>query len=126
MEKSYNGEFKELKQVYRYWISKADGKIHKDIAYIKTIKADRIQGEKVIILDSQYRTLGDMSKFDFDNNMLKRTANQFVIFYKENDELALKHFVWAVKDKIRQAKEQVEHYEDALEKIENEAIREDC
>ena len=114
---------KNLKQVYRYWISKADGKIHKDVAYIKTIKVH--DKENVIILDSSYHALGDMSKYDFDNNMLKRTANQFIVFYKENDELALKHFVWAVRDKIKQAKEQMEHYEEALLKIENEDIRED-
>lgn len=117
----YKKDNKELKQVYRYWLSKADGKIHKDIAYIKQIKAN--DKEKVIILDSSYHSLGDMSKFDFDNNMLKRTAAQFIIFYKENDDLAYKHFLWAVNDKIKATKEQLEKYEQALENIKGEGIK---
>ena len=111
----YKKNNKELKQVYRYWLSKSDGKIHKDIAYIKQIKTK--DKEKIIILDSEYKTLGDMSKFDFDNNMLKRTAAQFVIFYKENDELAYKHFLWALNDKIKATKDQLEKYEQSLENI---------
>ena len=97
---------KNLKQVYRYWISKADGKIHKDVAYIKTIKVH--DKENVIILDSSIWWV------------LLRSFSQF-----EKSTWVELDFVWAVRDKIKQAKEQMEHYEEALLKIENEDIRED-
>lgn len=105
----------KLKMVYRYWLSKADNRIHKDTAYIEYKQVDG--KEMYVIFDSNYKTLGDMKKEEFNKDMLKRSAGQAIYFYKENDELAYKHFEWAINEKIKSAQEQLDKYNDIMTNI---------
>lgn len=106
----------QIKQVYRYWISKIDNSLHKEISFIQELEHSNNQ-KNVVIFDKDMHVVGDMSKHDFDNNMLKRTAGQFICFYKENDDLARKHFVWAANLKIKEAEGQIEKYKKIISNL---------
>ncbi len=108
---------KEPKKVYRYWISKADKKLHKEICYAEIKRA--VGGNKTYYLITSFagKIIGDIPKDEFENHMLERSANQYICLYKENDSLAYKHFIWAINEKIKSAKETLVKYEDLLEVI---------
>ena len=101
-------EKEKVKQVYKYWISKSDGKMHKEIAYVLKSKYD------YTIFDSTNKPQSDIRIDEFENNMLQRTMWQAIYLYKEDDELAKKHFKWAIKSKIKEAREQIDKCEDML------------
>ena len=97
---------KNLKKVYRYWLGKTDGLLHKEISYVSI---NKIQSElNYIIYDSQYKIRESMSKEEFDNKMLKRTSSQSIYLWKENDDLAFEHFKWALDEKLNKLHSQIE------------------
>ena len=110
-------EKNNLKKVFRYWLNKSDNKVHKDVAYVEYKKLNDKQ--VYVIYDSNHRVLLDMTKSEFDNEMLKRSVGQPIFFHKENDDLALKHFKWAASEKIKAAKEQISKYESVIKYIDD-------
>ena len=102
----------KTQKVYRYWIGKSDNKIHKSICEMEVLYKNN---------ETFYCIHGDKSEFiskeDFDKKMLQRSFGLSVYFYKENDELAKKHFAWAVKEQLEKTKEQVRRYEEILSRL---------
>ena len=99
---------KEVKKVYRYWLSKQDNQIHKEIAFVKLINMNGHM--KYVIWNEEQKSIGDIEKEEFEQNMLKRSVAQAIYLYKEDDELAKKHYKWAISEKIKDAKETLDKY----------------
>lgn len=96
---------KKIKQMYRYWISKSDNILHKEIVNIQKIKvADRYV---YIAYNKNHRHHDEIESEQFETNMLQRSLWQSIYLYTENDELAIKHFEWAISEKIKVAKSQI-------------------
>lgn len=114
----------DSKQVYRYWISSKDNKIHKEIAYAKKSnkKSDWDGKYYYVTFDIKGKLLCKIDADEFENNMLKRSIGQSIFLYKENDELAIKHFKWAVNEKINSLKAQLDKNQEILSRLELEDI----
>lgn len=97
------------KTIYKYWISKKDDCLHKDIVHIThgTTFSHRVPVYTIYGMDNNLQCT--ISEEDF-KNMLKRTAGQAIYLWKENDELAKKHFEWAVNTRIAELKSQLDRY----------------
>ena len=92
--------------------------MHKEIVHIKKTKVF----EKYIYIayDKNHKYQGEIKADDFENNMLKRTVWQSIYLYKENDELALKHFKWALNERKKSAQKQIVKCEDILKGLDKE------
>lgn len=101
--------------VYRYWLSKADNKVHKSVCEMETL----YKGKEAFycIHDASGGGSEFVSKEEFDKKMLQRTVGLSIYLYKENDDLAKKHFIWAIKEQLDKAKEQVKKYESILKDL---------
>ncbi len=104
----------KTQKVYRYWIGKSDNKIHKSICEMDTIYKD--SKAFYCIHDTSGNGSEFLSKQEFDD-ILKRTVGLSIYLYSENDDLARKHFIWAIKEQIDKAKAQVKKYEEILGKL---------
>ena len=104
-------------KVFRYWISKTDNKLRKETAYAKLMKLNDFGKAVYVISDETGRVIDDIPKDQFENHMLERSYGQFICLKTENDELALKHFKWALDEKIREYKKMITHCEEIKKEI---------
>ncbi len=101
-------EAKKEKKIYKYWLSKQDNKLHKEVVYTKLI--DMGGQKKYTIWDRNRKTLENIDKEVFEKKMMQRTVAQAIYFVREDDALAKKHYIWAIGEKIKDAQEIVDKY----------------
>ena len=88
------------------------------MVYIKKIKT--FERYVYVIYDSNHKYHDEIETNQFEKDMLKRSAWQSIYLYTENDELAIKHFKWALNEKIKAANNQIDKYRCILENLSSE------